>query len=148
MAAEYITRLVRYSWSIIIPIRYQIVRQCRIGKKYKRQFVWHVLKFRQSSFSIAHRIAVQSPRLSTRPSRSIGIPLVGVFMQDCAGQRIIVDNMIGTVVLTKMILHRSTGMVDCNLVESGITIRTESPESSSRFIILSMITGYCHLSLL
>lgn len=29
---RYITRLVRYSWSIIIPIRYQIVRQCRIGK--------------------------------------------------------------------------------------------------------------------
>ena len=53
---------------------------------------------------------------------------MGVFMQDCAGQRIIVDNMIGTVVLTKMILHRSTGMVDCNLVENGIATHTESPE--------------------
>src|SRR5260221_14189587 len=80
------------------------------------------------STPVHYRITIQSPGLTPRPGRRVGITLGRFFSQDRTRSRIIIYYMVRAIVRTKMIPHSRIGMCDGNPVKGRDAANPGGPE--------------------
>ena len=83
--------------------------------------------FRIARLAVAHRIAVESPRLSAGPRRRVGITLERAPALDRAVV-VVAHDMERTGVVAEMVLHRDVGMADRHIAVDGIARVFRGPE--------------------
>ena len=60
--------------------------------------------------AIHHRVAVKSPRLTSRPRAAVSVALMGVLGMGLAGDGVVADDVERGIVLAEVVLHRCVGM--------------------------------------
>ena len=84
--------------------------------------------FRLTGIAVANRVTINSPSLSPRPCRFVGISLRSLSAAYSTRFRIIVYYMITTAIGTEIIFKRLIGMADCYIIIGGIARQTGSLE--------------------
>ena len=115
-----IARFIRDIGGIEIPVGNQVFRKILVVEDKVVDLFSLFQVFGIVCIAIAHGIAIQGPRLSTCPSRLVGIALCSLSLTDFTGFGVIIHHMIAAVVLTEMVSHSRIGVLPGYVVESGV----------------------------